>query len=258
MDLGLTGRVALVTGGSRGIGLASAQALAREGCALAVTARSPEGVEAAVAGLRDAGARAAGVPLDLGEADAPARAVAFAEAELGPVEVLVANAGGPPLGGFDAVDEAGWDVAVRQNLMSAVRLMRACLPGMRERGWGRVVTITSSSVREPIDGLALSNAVRPAVAGVVHTVAREVAADGVTVNNVMPGAILTARLREIAASRGADPDEALAARAAGIPARRLGRPEEVGDLVAFLASDAAAYVNGVSIFCDGAGSRALA
>jgi 3-oxoacyl-[acyl-carrier protein] reductase len=257
MDLGLAGRVALVTGASRGLGLAAARSLAREGCPVAVAARGAEGVQAAVAGLREGGARAHGIVADMADPEAPARCVADAGAALGPVEVLVANAGGPPTGPFVDADDAGWDLALRQNLLATVRLIRAAVPGMRERGWGRIVTITSSSAREVLDGLALSNAVRPAVAAVVRTLAREVARDGVTVNNVMPGPILTDRQIEIQSASG-DLEGALARRAAQNPSGRLGSPEEVGDLIAFLASEAASYVNGVSVFCDGGEARAVA
>ena len=214
-----------------------------------VAARGAEGLEAALA----AGGVEGAVTLDMDDPGAPARAVAEAEALVGPLDIVVANAGGPPAGRFVDVDEAGWELAVRRNLLGTVRLIRAALPGMRARGWGRVVTITSSSVREPIDGLALSNATRAGVAGVVRTLAREVAAEGVTVNNVMPGAILTDRLRELA---GPVPDEALARRAGAIPAGRIGRPEEVGDVVAFLCGEPAGYVTGISIFVDGGAARA--
>jgi 3-oxoacyl-[acyl-carrier protein] reductase len=251
MDLGLAGRTALVTGGSRGLGLASARSLTAEGCRVVVAARGAEGLEAALAADAAEGA----VTLDMDDPGAPARAAAEAEALVGPLDIVVANAGGPPPGRFVDVDEAGWELAVRRNLLGTVRLIRAALPGMRARGWGRVVTITSSSVREPIDGLALSNATRAGVAGVVRTLAREVAAEGVTVNNVMPGAILTDRLRELA---GPVPDEALARRAGAIPAGRIGRPEEVGDVVAFLCGEPAGYVTGISMFVDGGAARALA
>jgi 3-oxoacyl-[acyl-carrier protein] reductase len=252
VDLGLAGRVALVAGGSRGIGLAAARSLAAEGCRVAIGARGAEALSAAVAH----GAVEVGIVLDMGDPEDPARAVAEAEARLGPLEVVVANAGGPPSGRFADADEAGWDLAVRQNLMGTVRLIRAVLPGMRARGWGRIVAITSSTAREASDTLALSNATRAAVAAVVRTVAREVACDGVTVNNVLPGSILTDRLRELSAGAG-DPEAALAARAAAIPARRLGRPEEVGDLIAFLCSERASYVTGVSILVDGGAARAI-
>ena len=253
MDLGLAGRVALVTGGSKGIGLASALALAGEGCAVAVGARGRAGVEAAVARLEEAGARAHGILLDMGDPEAPARAVAETEAALGPVEVLVANAGGPARGGVLDTSDDDWEGAVARNLLGTVRLMRAVVPGMRVRGWGRIVTITSASAREAIDGLALSNAVRPGVAGAVRSLAREVAGDGIRVNNVMPGPILTDRLRETAGD-----EAALAQRAERNPSRRLGDPAEVGELVAFLAGDRAAFLTGASILIDGGEARAVA
>ena len=256
MDLGIEGRVALVTGGSRGIGRAAADALAREGAHVVVAARGAEGVDATVAALRAAGARAEGILTDMSDPLGPADAVARAEAIIGPVEILVANAGGPPPGRFVDADDAGWDIAVQQNLLGTVRLIRAALPGMRERGWGRIVTITSTSVREVIDGLALSNATRAGVAGAVRTLAREVAADGVTVNNVLPGPILTDRMRELL-SAAPDLDAAIAERGARNPSGRIGDPAEVGDLVAFLASDRAAFINGASVMIDGGESRVV-
>jgi len=249
--------VALVTGASRGLGLASARSLAGEGCAVAVAARGEEGVAAAVAGLEAMGARTHGIALDMADAGGPARAVAEAEEALGPLDVVVGNAGGPPPGRFVDVDEDGWDLALLQNFMGTVRLIRAAVPGMRRRGFGRVVTITSSAAREPIDGLALSNAARAGVASVVRTLAREVAEDGVTVNNVMPGPILTDRQREILGAAG-DLEAALAERARRNPTARLGAAEEVGDLVAFLASARAGFITGVSIFIDGGEARAAA
>ena len=256
MDLGIKGRVALVTGGSRGIGRAAAESLAREGVAVAVAARGADGVDAAVAALRDAGARAEGVLMDMSHPLGPADAVARAEAMLGPVDILIANAGGPPPGRFLDADDDGWDVAVQQNLLGTIRLMRAALPSMRARGWGRIITITSTSVREAIDGLALSNATRAGVAGAVRTLAREVAADGVTVNNVLPGPILTDRMRQLLAAHP-DLDAAIAARGAQNPTGRVGDPGEVGDLVAFLASDRAAFVTGSSVMIDGGESRVV-
>jgi 3-oxoacyl-[acyl-carrier protein] reductase len=147
-------------------------------------------------------------------------------------------------------------MAVQQNLLGTIRLIRAALPGMRDRGWGRIITVTSTSVREVIDGLALSNATRAGVAGAVRTLAREVAADGVTVNNVLPGPILTDRMRELLAAEP-DLDAAIAARGARNPTGRVGDPAEVGDLVAFLASDRAAFITGGSVMIDGGESRVV-
>jgi len=256
MELGIEGRVALVTGGSRGIGRASAEALAREGVAVAVAARGAEGVDAAVAAIRAMGGHAEGIVMDMSDPAGPAAAVFACESVLGPVDVLVANAGGPPPGPFLATDDAGWDMAVQQNLLGTIRLIRAALPGMRDRGWGRIITVTSTSVREVIDGLALSNATRAGVAGAVRTLAREVAADGVTVNNVLPGPILTDRMRELLAAEP-DLDAAIAARGARNPTGRVGDPAEVGDLVAFLASDRAAFITGGSVMIDGGESRVV-
>lgn len=256
VDLGIAGRIALVTGGSRGIGRAAAESLAREGATVVVGARGPEGVDAAVAQLRAAGATAEGIVVDMAHPLGPADAVARAQAIVGPVDIVVANAGGPPPGRFVDADDEGWDLAVQQNLLGTVRLIRAALPGMRERGWGRIVTITSTSVREVIDGLALSNATRAGVAGAVRTLAREVAADGVTVNNVLPGPILTDRMRQLLSAQP-DLDVAIAARGAQNPTGRVGDPAEVGDLVAFLASDRAAFINGASVMIDGGESRVV-
>jgi len=263
MELGIEGRVALVTGGSRGIGRAAADALAREGAQVVVAARGADGVDAAVAALRASGARAEGILTDMADPLGPADAVARAEAIIGPVDILVANAGGPPPGRFVDADDDGWDIAVQQNLLGTVRLIRAALPGMRARGWGRIVTITSTSVREVIDGLALSNATRAGVAGAVRTLAREVAGygvtvnnDGVTVNNVLPGPILTDRMRELL-SAAPDLDAAIAERGGRNPTGRVGDPAEVGDLVAFLASDRAAFINGASVMIDGGESRVV-
>jgi 3-oxoacyl-[acyl-carrier protein] reductase len=172
---------------------------------------------------------------------------------VGPVDILVANAGGPPAGRFVDASMADWELAIQRNLLGTVRLARAVLPEMRARGWGRIVTITSRSAREALDGLALSNSTRSAVAGLVRTLAREVGADGVLVNNVMPGSIDTERLRDLAGS-----EEALAERAGSVPLGRIGRPEEVGDVVAFLASERASYMNGVSVLVDGGESRVIA
>ncbi len=241
MDLGIAGRIALVTGASRGLGFAAAKALAAEGCRVAIVGRSAERNQAPTAEL---GAHP--IVADMADPQGPASAVAEATERLGPVDILVANAGGPQPGGFTAVTEDDWDAAIQQNLMGTVRLMTAVLPNMRARAWGRIITITSRTVREAIDGLVLSNATRAGVAGVVRTVAREVAREGICVNNVMPGSFATERLVEIHGSA-----EAVAARGAASVMGRIGDPDEMGALITFLASQQAAYITGSSILIDG-------
>lgn len=248
MDLGIAGRVALVTGASRGLGLAAATALAAEGCRVAICGRDSARIAEAATSI---GAHP--IVADMSAPDGPARAVAATAEALGPVDILVANAGGPVPGGFLDVTEEDWERAVQQNLMGTVRLMRAAAPGMRERGWGRIVTITSRTVREAIDGLVLSNATRAGVAGAVRTLAREVARDGVTVNNVLPGSFATERLVELHGSA-----EAVAQRGASTPMGRIGQAEELGAVIAFLASDRASYLTGASILVDGGESHVIA
>ncbi len=241
MDLGIAGRIALVTGASRGLGFAAAKALAAEGCRVAIVGRSADRIQAAAAEL---GAHP--IVADMADPQGPASAVAETTERLGPVDILVANAGGPQPGGFTAVTEEDWDAAIQQNLMGTVRLMTAVLPNMRARTWGRIITITSRTVREAIDGLVLSNATRAGVAGAVRTVAREVAREGICVNNVMPGSFATERLVEIHGSA-----EAVAARGAASVMGRIGDPDEMGALITFLASQQAAYITGASILIDG-------
>jgi 3-oxoacyl-[acyl-carrier protein] reductase len=244
MDLGLENRTALVMGASRGIGRAIAAALAREGCRVAIASRSRERIEEAAAAIDPSPS-----PF-VADASDPERLAALpgeVEAELGPLEVLVANAGGPPFGGALEHGLAEWEQAYRALVLAPVVLAGAVLPGMRERGWGRIVNVGSSSTREPIPGLNLSNAHRMAAVGFLKTLAREVAGDGVTVNTVATGRFATERL----ASAGGSLEAAEAASREEVPAGRLGRPEEYGDLVAFLCSERAAYITGTVIPIDG-------
>lgn len=248
MDLGIAGKVALVTGASRGLGFASAAALAAEGCRVAIVGRDQQRIDAAA---REIGATP--FVADMSTSDGPGAAVAQAVATLGPIDILVANAGGPTPGGFLGVTDENWEHAIQQNLMGTVRLMRATVPTMCERRWGRIITITSRTVREAIDGLVLSNATRAGVAGAVRTLAREVAKDGVTVNNVSPGSFTTERLVELHGSA-----EAVAERAKGTPMGRIGDPGELGAVVAFLASHQASYLTGATILVDGGESHVIA
>jgi 3-oxoacyl-[acyl-carrier protein] reductase len=244
MDLGLEGRVALVMGASRGIGRAIAAALAREGARVAIASRSAEKLAEAAAEI---GPAARPFVADATDLDRLAAFPAEVEAEIGPVDVLVANTGGPPFGGAleHGLDE--WETAYRSLVLAPKMLAAAAVPGMRDRGWGRIVNVGSTSTREPIPGLNLSNAHRMAAIGFLKTLSREVAADGITVNTVATGRFATERLADAQGSlEGAE-------ESAGreVPAGRLGRPEEYGDLVAFLCSERAAYITGAVIPIDG-------
>lgn len=244
MDLGLEDRVALVTGGSRGIGFAAARALAEAGCRVAVNARGEERLSEAVEELRDAGApEAVGVTADVATAEGVARVLEETRHQLDHPEVLVANCGGPPKGGLFTLTDEDWVAGFERTLMSAVRLARGAVPAMRERGWGRVVNVTSVSVLEPIPNLLLSNSLRMAVTGMAKTLSQEVAGDGVTVNNVAPGYTATERLSEL----GRDLDDLVE----GIPAGRLAEPREVGDAIAWLCSGNAGYVTGQTLAVEG-------
>jgi len=244
MDLGIEGRVALVMGASKGIGLGIAKALAGEGVRVAMASRSRERIEAAASELRGEALPLVADTMDLERMAALPGDVAEA---LGPVEILVANTGGPPVGAALDNSREEWEAAYRELVLSPRALVEGVLPGMRERGWGRIVNVASSSIREPIPHLALSNVHRMAAVGFLKTLATEVAADGVTVNSVATGRFATDRL----AANWGSWEEMERSAAEGVPAGRLGQPEEFGDLVAFLASERAAFLTGAIIPLDG-------
>jgi 3-oxoacyl-[acyl-carrier protein] reductase len=246
MDLGLRGRTAIVCGASSGMGLAIAEALSAEGANVAMFARRREELVREAERLGALAVRGDLTnPLDL------ERLVEKTLEAFGEIDILVNNGGGPPR--TLAVDLTDEDVesAVELLLLSAIRLTNLCLPHLRRSGHGRIVNITSSSVREPIDDLALSNSVRPGVVGWANTLAREIGRDGVTVNSIAPGRIETARLAEVYANRSRAED------LARIPLRRFGRAREVGDVVCFLVSDRASYVTGAVVPVDGGLTRSL-
>lgn len=249
MDLGLDGRVALVTGGSKGIGRAVAAGLAAEGARVAIASRSAERIEAAAAGI---GAR--GYVFDSEDLDAAPELLERVGEDLGPIDVYVANTGGPP-GGPDPLGftRGQWEAAHRALVLSPMAFLERLLPDMAARGWGRVVAVGSIAVPEPIDALQLSNAHRPGLVAAFKVLARRYAAQGVTLNFVHPGRIATERVVGPAGSLEA----AQAAARETIPAGRLGTPEEVAAAAVFLCSAQASYVTGTSLLVDGALSRSV-
>src|SRR5688572_18195742 len=261
MDLGLSGRVALVAAGSKGLGRAVADELAAEGAAVAICARGAASLDEAVSTIVAAGGRAHGIAADVSQPGEPARVVADAERVFGRVDILVTNAGGPRAATFDALTGDDWAQAVRLLLDSAVAFARAAVPGMRARRWGRILNITSIAAKQPVDGLMLSNSVRAAVIGFARTLATEVAPFGVTVNNLLPGFTRTERMVELsqitAAKEGVTPEQALARFTAAVPMGRMGEPREFAALAAFLASERASYITGQSMAVDGGWIRSL-
>jgi 3-oxoacyl-[acyl-carrier protein] reductase len=244
VNLGLKGRTALVMGASRGIGRAIATALAQEGAQVAIASRSEEKLEEAAGEI---GAGATPFVADATDLDRLAALPGEIEGKLGPIEILVLNTGGPPFGGALDHDLDDWETAYRSLVLAPRVLVGAVVPGMRERGWGRIVNVGSSSTREPIPGLNLSNAHRMAAVGFLKTLSREIAADGITVNTVATGRFATERL----ADAGGSLEAAEEAARNEVPAARLGRPDEYGDLVTFLCSERAAYITGAVIPIDG-------
>lgn len=246
MDLGLQDTRALVTAASKGLGRACAAALAAEGARVFIVSRDEERLRAAE---RETGA-VGHLALDLSTAGAPERAVEAAAAALGGLDILVCNAGGPPPGTFEstAVDE--WEVGYRLTLMSTVRLCKAALPLLVDSGRGRIVNITSISVRQPIPNILQSNAYRSAVTAMAKTLSGEVAGRGVTVNNLAPGTILTDRIHQLYAGN-------LEELASTVPAARIGDPAEFGAACAFLCSRQAAYITGQTIGVDGGALRGV-
>jgi 3-oxoacyl-[acyl-carrier protein] reductase len=253
VDLGLSGKVAIVAASSKGLGKASALVLAREGARITICARTEADLEATAEEIRDE-TRADVLPIqaDLTSAEVIKSVVAATVEHFGGVDILVDNSGGPARGKFQDLSDDDWRRAFEVVTLNFVRFVREVVPYMREKGWGRIVGIQSSSVKEPVANLDLSNGVRPGIAGLVKAVMPDLAKDGITINLVLPGVFLTDRIRRGLAGPGGQDDKTIEAHvAAVIPMGRLGDPIELGHLVAFLASEQASYITGAVYQIDG-------
>ena len=262
MDFGIKDRVALVAAASKGIGFAVARELAREGARIFLCSRDEKRASEAAQKIHDeTGATVAGIGADVTDDHAVEHFVSLARERAGRIDILVTNAGGPPTSSFADSDLDAFRRAFELNALSAIRMAKLVLPGMREQKWGRIVNITSVSAKQPIDGLLYSNTVRAALTGWAKTVSNEVAADNVTVNNVAPGYTLTGRQEELAEARsralGKSKEEIIATWATQGPMGRIGQPEEIAAAVAFLASERASYITGVTLQVDGGWVRGL-
>ncbi len=262
MNLGLQGKIALVAAASKGLGRAVADELAAEGASLVICARGDDALQQTRAALEAAhGVPVLAVAADLSTLAGVAQVTSAAFERFGRVDILVTNTGGPPAGTFAQHSPDAWQAATNLLLTSIVELTRAVLPGMQERGWGRILNITSIAVKQPVAGLMLSNSLRAAVTGMARTLATEVAPFGITVNNILPGYTRTDRVEHLAqataAREGISPDEATARWTREIPMQRLGEPAEFAALAAFLCSARASYITGTSIPVDGGWIKAL-
>jgi 3-oxoacyl-[acyl-carrier protein] reductase len=262
MDFGLKDKVALVAASSQGLGRAVAEELAAEGASLVLCARDSQMLDQAAAGIAErSNTRVLAVPADVTVIDDIKRVVDAGIERFGRIDILVTNAGGPPAGRFEQLTREQWEQAIRLTLLSAVELTRQVLPGMKERRWGRILNITSIAVKQPVENLLLSNSLRAGLTGFARTLANEVAADGITVNNVLPGYTRTERLDELAQmmaeKQGISPSEFRGKWEKEIPMGRLGEPREFAAVVAFLASERASYVTGTSIQVDGGWIKSL-
>jgi 3-oxoacyl-[acyl-carrier protein] reductase len=258
MDLGLSGCVAIVGGSSSGMGRAVAISLAREGCNVALFARRQELLDEAVAEIEalGSGARGLAVAGDAAEPGDLARLVDGTLETFGRLDIVVNNTGGPPAGGFEDFDDEAWRQAWELTLMSTLRLTRLALPALRKSGRGRVLNITSSAVKEPSEGLLLSNVYRPGVIGWAKTLSQDEGPNGITVNSIAPGFIDTERMKRLYAM-GDDPAAARSADEAAIPLRRFCDPAEIGDAVTFLCSERAGYISGITLLIDGGLAKGL-
>jgi 3-oxoacyl-[acyl-carrier protein] reductase len=262
VDLGLKNRGVIVAGSSEGIGRAAAESFAREGAQVAMFARSEDRLRQAAAAIQSAtGAEVYAEPLDVTDAPAVQRFTENVAKRFGRIDVCVANAGGPPAKNFLSVSTDEWKKAVEMNFLSVIYLAKAVIPHMQRHRWGRIITITSVSVKQPVGDLVMSNAVRAGVVGLVKSLSNEFGKDGILVNNVAPGYTATDRLKELAGVRalaaGSQVEDVYAAWSAEIPERRVGQPQEIADAIVWLASERASYITGQTLLVDGGIYRGL-
>jgi 3-oxoacyl-[acyl-carrier protein] reductase len=261
MDLGLQGKTALVLGGSKGLGRGVADALAGEGVAVAMLARGKEALDQAVAEITARGGRAIGLSADLADWPAVEKAAMSARDQLGPIDILLNNSGGPPPSRVIGIAPEIWEAQFRAMVLVFFRLTDLMLPDMRKRGWGRILNVASESVIQPIPQIAISNTLRGAVIGWAKTLAGEVARDGITVNTLLPGAFETDRVLQIqratSAKQGVSMEELVQRIARNIPVGRMGKPAEFGAIAAFLASPLAGYITGSMFRLDGGSIRSV-
>jgi 3-oxoacyl-[acyl-carrier protein] reductase len=262
MDLGLRGKVAIVAAASRGLGRAIAEELGVEGAAVVMCARGKEALTEAARSVRErGGGEVLDILADVSRPEDVTRLVKSAVKRFSRVDILVTNAGGPPSGRFESLSPEKWNDAIQLTLLSTVNLCREVLPGMKQRKWGRIINVTSIAVKQPVDGLMLSNSLRAGVTGFARTLANEVARDGITVNNILPGYTRTERVETLASAtaerEGTTVEESLRKWENEIPMKRLGEPKEFAALAAFLASERASYITGTSITVDGGWTRSV-
>jgi 3-oxoacyl-[acyl-carrier protein] reductase len=256
METGLKNRVAIVAASSQGIGRAAAEALASEGCRVAMCARNPQNLEAAAEQIRKQySAEVFAQPLDVTDPEGVHRFVDAVVSKFGAADICVTNAGGPPAKGFLAATLEEWDKAIDQNFLSTVYFAREVIPHMQRKHWGRILTVTSVTTKQPVADLVLSNAVRAGVVGLVKSLANEFGKDGILVNNVAPGYTATDRLKNLAkarsAAQGKTEKEVFEAWAADAPLKRVAEPREIADAIVWLASERASFVTGQTILVDG-------
>jgi 3-oxoacyl-[acyl-carrier protein] reductase len=255
MDLGLKGKVAVVAGASKGLGFSIAKLLGTEGTRTAICSRDSGNIDKASNELKSIGIDAKAYTADVSIPDEATAFVNKVVRDFGGIDILVNNAGGPPSMKFDAIDNQTWEQGFRLNLLSTISMIRAAIPSMKEKNWGRIINLTSIAVKQPIDGLIISNTIRAGVIGLAKTLSRELAPYNITVNNILPGYFMTSRVEQLANKlaelKDGKPEEIIEFWKNDIPLKRLGDPDEIGYLAAFLASDKAAYITGTSIQIDG-------